>query len=100
MARTLSGGEQQILALARVLVVRPKLLIADEPSLGLAPVIIDRLYEALRTARSAGISILLIEQFVDRALRFADRIAFLRRGHIVWSGTTEDVSPEVLHGYM
>lgn len=98
-AGTLSGGEQQMLALARVLAQPPKLVIADEPSLGLAPLIIDRVFEMLAMAREQGVSIILIEQFVDRALEFADRCVILARGVTTWQGTTEDAHGEVLEQY-
>jgi branched-chain amino acid transport system ATP-binding protein len=99
-ARTLSGGEQQMLALARVLVTRPSLVIADEPSLGLAPKLIEQVFETLAQARATGTSIVLIEQYVHRALDFCDAATILRRGSVAWSGATKDIGPEVLTHYL
>ncbi|HEY6427141.1 MAG TPA: ABC transporter ATP-binding protein, partial [Acidimicrobiales bacterium] len=76
-AGTLSGGEQQMLALARALVVRPKLIIADEMSLGLAPLLAETVFEGLEEARRMGVTVVLIEQFVHRALALADRCVIL-----------------------
>jgi branched-chain amino acid transport system ATP-binding protein len=83
-AGTLSGGEQQMLALARVLACQPKVVIADEPSLGLAPLLIDVVFESLARARDEGVTIVLIEQFIHRALTFADRCVILQRGRLMW----------------
>ncbi len=85
-AGTLSGGEQQMLALARALVVRPKLIIADELSLGLAPLVVEAVFEGLDEARRSGITVVLIEQFVHRALALADQCVILSRGRVGWSG--------------
>lgn len=98
-ARTLSGGEQQLLALARALTGDPKLLVVDEMSLGLAPKMIDAVFAGLERAKDADVSILLIEQFVERALDFADRCAVLRRGAIAWSGTTAEARAVDLSDY-
>jgi branched-chain amino acid transport system ATP-binding protein len=99
-AGTLSGGEQQMLALARVLVVTPRMVVADEPSLGLAPKPIEMVFESLAAAREAGAAILLIEQYVRRALAFADEAVILRRGKIAWRGAAGDVGDEVLTSYL
>ena len=85
-AGTLSGGEQRMLSLARVLVEVPKLLIADELSLGLAPIIVDELYEHLRRLRTEGTALLVVEQQVSHALALADRVAVLDHGVVVWEG--------------
>jgi branched-chain amino acid transport system ATP-binding protein len=91
-AGDLSGGEQQILTLARTLARRPTLLLADELSLGLAPLITTRLLIALRRAAdSDGIGVLLVEQHVHQALRYADRLYVLQRGHITRSGRAADL---------
>ncbi|HSS11574.1 MAG TPA: ABC transporter ATP-binding protein [Acidimicrobiales bacterium] len=99
-AGTLSGGEQQMLALARVLACRPKVVIADEPSLGVAPLLIDLVFDSLERARAAGMTILLIEQFVHRALAFADRCVILQRGRLSWSGAAAEAKDEVLTRYL
>jgi branched-chain amino acid transport system ATP-binding protein len=99
LARTLSGGEQQMLALARALTVRPKLLIVDEMSLGLAPKMVDAVFESLGEARAQGVTILLIEQFVHRALDFADECVILRQGSVAWSGRSSLARTEVSRQY-
>jgi branched-chain amino acid transport system ATP-binding protein len=83
----LSGGEQQMLSLARTLVGKPSILLLDEPLEGLAPVICDQLMEAITAlAESGEMTILLVEQQIERALRFADRVLVIERGKAVWSG--------------
>lgn len=99
-AGSLSGGEQQMLALARALAVPPKLIIADEMSLGLAPIVTEEVFQSLEAARSEGITILLIEQFVHRALQLADRAVILARGHLTWSGAAAEAGAEVLESYL
>jgi branched-chain amino acid transport system ATP-binding protein len=85
-AGTLSGGEQQMLALGRALMSGPKLLLLDEPSLGLAPVVVDALFDALVEIHTSGVSILLVEQNVTRALAISERAHLLSDGEIVLSG--------------
>lgn len=87
-AATLSGGERQILALGRALMAEPDIIIADEPSLGLAPVLIDRTYEILQTLNDAGTTILVSEQMATHALGFTQSMYVLDRGRIAYSGTT------------
>jgi branched-chain amino acid transport system ATP-binding protein len=100
-AGSLSGGEQQMLALARALAVTPRLLIADEMSLGLAPRIVEFVFENIARAREElGVSIVLIEQFVHQALRLADQCVILRQGNVVWSGSAEGAKEEVLDRYL
>ena len=92
LAGTLSGGEQRMLALARVLAVPPKLLVVDELSLGLAPRVVDDVYRALREIRDAGTSLLVIEQQLPRALKLAEQLVVLRKGRVVESGPVGDLS--------
>jgi branched-chain amino acid transport system ATP-binding protein len=99
-AGSLSGGEQQMLALARALAVDPKLVIADEMSLGLAPLVVDTVFEGIVRARNSGITVLLIEQFIHRALELADHCMILSRGHVGWAGAADDAGPEVLDRYL
>jgi len=87
---TLSGGEQQMLALARVMVGEPRLLLIDEPSEGLAPMIVTDLFAIIADMKQAGCSILLVEQNVHQALSVCDRFAVIERGSIVTSGRTSD----------
>jgi branched-chain amino acid transport system ATP-binding protein len=99
-AGTLSGGEQQMLSLARVLTRRPRLLIADEISLGLAPLIVEEVFGGLQRVIELGVSVILIEQFVHRALAIADRCYVLRRGRVVWSGETAEAGADLLEFYL
>jgi ABC-type multidrug transport system ATPase subunit len=86
-AGTLSGGEQQMLALARALIWKPRLLMVDEMSQGLAPAIVDRLFEIVGAFRDNGTALILVEQFVTRALAVADRAYVVEKGEIGYSGT-------------
>jgi branched-chain amino acid transport system ATP-binding protein len=86
-AGTLSGGEQRMLSLARVLVREPKMLITDELSLGLAPVIIDEVYATLATIRDSGCSLLVVEQHVHQALTLADDVVVLAKGKVALHDT-------------
>jgi branched-chain amino acid transport system ATP-binding protein len=100
IAARLSGGEQQMLSLARALTTTPKLLIADEMSLGLAPKMVDLVFEGLERARRAGVSVLMIEQYVHRALAFADDCLVLHRGEIAWYGPAAEAGNELLRHYL
>jgi branched-chain amino acid transport system ATP-binding protein len=93
---SLSGGEQQMLAIGRALMSRPRLLMIDELSLGLAPVLVDELMERLPGLRDAGLSLLLVEQFVHRALELADRVYVLRKGEIAYEGPAAEASASVV----
>jgi len=95
IAGTLSGGEQRMLAMARVLVDAPKLLIADELSLGLAPTIVDRTYESLAQLHAAGTALLVIEQHVSHALELCDRVVVMEHGAPSWAGAAADASERV-----
>ncbi|WP_329411529.1 ABC transporter ATP-binding protein [Nocardia vinacea] len=99
-AGTLSGGEQQMLSLARALMVEPRLVIADEMSLGLAPKMVDVVFESLQRARAAGVTVIMIEQFASRALAFADHCLILQRGRIAWAGAADQAGDELLRGYL
>lgn len=95
-AGSLSGGEQQMLTLVPALVRPPRLLVADEPSLGLAPLVIDQIFDALRQLRARGTALLIAEEKTRDALALADRVAFLTVGHITWDGPAADVDSERL----
>jgi branched-chain amino acid transport system ATP-binding protein len=99
-AGSLSGGEQQMLALARALAVSPKLVIADEMSLGLAPIVTESVFQALEEARRSGITIVLTEQFVHRALAMADACVVLMRGEVGWFGPASEAGQEVIDRYL
>jgi len=86
MAGTLSGGEQQMVAIARGLMARPRLLILDEPSLGLAPIIVREMFETIQTINSEGITVLLVEQNVHQSLKLANRAYVLENGKVVLEG--------------
>jgi branched-chain amino acid transport system ATP-binding protein len=102
MAATLSGGEQQMLAIGRALMARPSLLLLDEPSLGLAPKFITRIFLTLRELKKEGKTILLVEQNARQALQVADRGCVMERGRIILSGSGQDLlnMPEVQRTYL
>jgi branched-chain amino acid transport system ATP-binding protein len=102
MAATLSGGEQQMLAIGRALIARPRLLLLDEPSLGLAPKFVTRIFLTLRELKNEGKTILLVEQNARQALQVADFGYVMERGRIVLSGTGEKLlnTPEVQSTYL
>ena len=102
MAGTLSGGEQQMLAIGRALVARPRLLLLDEPSLGLAPKFVTRIFLTLRELRQEGKTILLVEQNARQALQVADRGYVMERGRIVLTGSGQELlnTPEVRQTYL
>jgi len=99
---TLSGGEQQMLAVARALMSRPRLLLLDEPSLGLAPQVVERIFAVLRDVSATGVSLLLVEQNAHKALQLAHRAYVLETGNIVMTGTGRELlaSPEVRKAYL
>ena len=90
-AGNLSGGEQQQLAIARALVMRPRMVTLDEPSLGLAPIIIEKLYDCFRRLRAQGVTLLVIEQSAARILGIADRAYVMHNGRIVMSGRPDEL---------
>jgi len=102
MANLLSGGEQQMLAIGRALMTNPRLLILDEATEGLAPLIRDEIWRCLALLRSAGQSILVIDKNVDALIRIADRHYIIERGRVVWTGTSQALAntPEVQHRYL
>lgn len=101
-AGTLSGGEQQQVAIARALMSQPDLLLIDEPSLGLAPTLVDRVYDLLTDLKQQGLSMLIVEQEVIRVLNFADRAYAMANGEIVLSGSAEELrnSEDVKNFYL
>lgn len=101
-ATSMSGGQQQMLAIGRALMSKPRLVIFDEISLGLAPVMVDRVYEALAKLRESGLTMLIVEQDVERALALADRAYVLERGAFALSGSAIDVrrDPRLRHLYL
>ncbi|MEM3697670.1 MAG: ABC transporter ATP-binding protein [Candidatus Micrarchaeia archaeon] len=92
IARTLSGGEQQMLAIARALMLKPRLLLIDEPSWGLAPLIVKRIFDLLKHLNEMGLTIMLVEQNVHLALKYADRVYVLENGKIVLEGRSEEIA--------
>jgi len=102
VAGTLSGGEQQMLAMGRALMSSPKLLMLDEPSMGLAPILVEQIFEIIRSLHQNGVTILLVEQNAQAALTVADRGYVLETGSIVTSGTGEELlaSPAIKKAYL
>lgn len=102
LAGNLSGGEQQMLAVARAIINQPRLLLLDEPSMGLSPLLTTEVFRALAEIRDAGVSILIVEQNVSRALRLADRAMVLTHGEITLEGSASELAadPRVLASYM
>jgi branched-chain amino acid transport system ATP-binding protein len=102
LAGTLSGGERQMLAIGKALMARPELLILDEPSLGLAPIVVENTFNAIRDIRAAGVSVLMVEQHLEMTLELADSAYILELGHIVASGPSADLlnQPRVREAYL
>ena len=102
LAGTLSGGEQQMLAISRALMARPKLLLLDEPSLGLAPLIVKEIFGVIRALKARGVTILLVEQMANQALKVADRAYVLKTGQITSSGSARELlnDPAVREAYL
>ncbi len=91
LAGTLSGGEQQMLAMGRALLARPRLLLLDEPSMGLAPIMVDAIFEVVRDVHRQGVTVLLVEQNAHRALEMADRAYVLESGELALSGPASEL---------
>lgn len=102
LAGTLSGGEQQMLAISRALMARPRLLLLDEPSLGLAPLIVKEIFGVIRALKGRGVTILLVEQMANQALQVADRAYVLKTGRITSSGSARELldDPAVREAYL
>lgn len=101
-AGTMSGGEQQMLAIGRALMSNPRLLLLDEPSLGLAPIIIQQIFKIIEQLREDGVTIFLVEQNANQALKLADRAYVLENGRIVMTGSGRDLlqDPKVREAYL
>ena len=102
LAGTMSGGEQQMLAMGRALMSRPKVLLLDEPSMGLSPIMVDKIFEVVREVHSRGVTILLVEQNASRALEIADRGYVMESGLISMSGDAKEMlnDPKVRAAYL
>jgi branched-chain amino acid transport system ATP-binding protein len=102
LAGTLSGGEQQMLAMARALMSQPKVLLLDEPSMGLAPIMVDKIFEVVRDVSSQGVTVLLVEQNARRALLIADRGYVMDSGEITMTGVGKEMldDPKVRAAYL
>lgn len=102
LAGTLSGGEQQMLAMGRALMSRPQVLLLDEPSMGLSPIMVDKIFEVVREVSQQGVTILLVEQNASRALQIADRAYVMESGLITLSGKASDMlhDPKVREAYL
>jgi len=96
-AGSLSGGEQQMLALFRAYLTRPKIVLVDEASFGLAPLVVDKIYDALSKLAERGVSLIIVEQYVQRALERANTVYILSRGEIVHSGSAKSIAPDEIY---
>ena len=99
-AGLLSGGQQQMLSLARAYLTDPKVVIVDEASMGLAPVVVDKIFEFLGQIAASGTALLLVEQYVNRALALADRVYLLNKGSVVFTGGSTDVGDDLFAHYL
>ena len=96
-AGSLSGGEQQMLALSRAYLTKPKIVLVDEPSLGLAPRIVDRIYEVLARFAARGVSLVIVEQYVQRALALANTVYILSRGEVIHKRRADELDPDEIY---
>ena len=96
LAGSLSGGEQQMLALARAFLSSPKVVLLDEVSMGLSPLVLDEVFMAIRTIAASGVALLIVEQYVDRVLQFADSVVLLDKGSVVFSGPPSSLDQDEL----
>ncbi len=102
LAGTLSGGEQQMLAVGRALMGKPRLLMLDEPSLGLAPILVEEVFEVIQKIRKSGVTVLLVEQNAKKALEISDRGYVLQKGQIIFQGPSKELldSKEIKEAYL
>jgi branched-chain amino acid transport system ATP-binding protein len=102
LAGTMSGGEQQMLAMGRALMSRPKVLLLDEPSMGLSPIMVDKIFEVVREVYAQGVTVLLVEQNASRALQIADRAYVMESGLITMNGDAKELlsDPKVRAAYL
>ena len=102
LAGTMSGGEQQMLAMGRALMARPQLLLLDEPSMGLSPIMVDTIFEVIRNIHQEGMTILLVEQNAARALQLADRAYVIESGDMIMQGEAKAMlnDPRVRAAYL
>jgi branched-chain amino acid transport system ATP-binding protein len=102
LAGTMSGGEQQMLAMGRALMSRPKVLLLDEPSMGLSPIMVDKIFEVVQDVYAQGVTVLLVEQNASRALKIADRAYVMESGLLTMTGPARDLlaDPRVRAAYL
>jgi branched-chain amino acid transport system ATP-binding protein len=102
LGNQLSGGEQQMLAIGRALVTNPRLLVLDEATEGLAPMIRDEIWACLATLRAAGQSVLVVDKYVEKLIALADRHTIIERGQVVWSGSSSELDADhgIWHRYL
>jgi branched-chain amino acid transport system ATP-binding protein len=96
LAGSLSGGEQQMLAMSRAYLSEPRVVLLDEVSMGLAPFIVDQIFKTMRDLAQRHVALVVVEQYVSRALELADRVVLLRRGEVAWEGNASDIDERAL----